>query len=140
MWTIWLFPTVILTASALFSAKAHAETQFTKFDVKCANGAVCAVDIPVPVGTASTYALTGLSCGWVADNVTRIDIEYVAKSNGAQQFVIPWLLSDEERALKWYTSLGRLQQFRVKLRAVKVLVKFRSSVSSSVAATCFAAF
>ena len=86
------------------------------------------------------YSLKGLSCTWVADNVTRVDIEIVKKSNRVQQFIIPAILSEEERLLRAWISIGFVGQSFVLDASLAMMVNFRSSQDGQMVATCYAAF
>ena len=86
------------------------------------------------------YSLKGLSCTWVADNVTRVDIEIVKKSNRVQQFIIPAILSEEERIGRIFITLNPIEQIMVLDSAYALVANFRSSQDGQMAATCYAAF
>ena len=92
------------------------------------------------MGTRGTYSLKGFSCTWVADNVTRVDIEIVKKSNRVQQFIIPAILSEEERIGRAFWRLDYVGRFLVLDAASAMVVNFRSSQDGQMAATCYAAF
>ena len=117
-----------------------APTKFVQFTVSCASGTTCSNDIPLPMGTRGTYSLKGFSCTWVADNVTRVDIEIVKKSNRVQQFIIPAILSEEERIGRAFWRLDYVGRFLVLDAASAMVVNFRSSQDCQMAATCYAAF
>ena len=117
-----------------------APTKFVQFTVSCASGTTCSKDIPLPMGTRGTYSLKGLSCTWVADNVTRVDIEIVKKSNRVQQFIIPAILSEEERIARAFWRLDYVGRILVLDAASAMVVNFRSSQDGQMAATCYAAF
>ena len=117
-----------------------APTKFVQFTVSCASGMTCSNDIPLPMGTRGTYSLKGFSCTWVADNVTRVDIEIVKKSNRVQQFIIPAILSEEERLLRAWISIGFVGQSFVLDASLAMMVNFRSSQDGQMVATCYAAF
>ena len=115
-------------------------TKFVQFTVSCASGTTCSKDIPLPMGTRGTYSLKGLSCTWVADNVTRVDIEIVKKSNRVQQFIIPAILSEEERIGRFFIRLNPVERVMIIEAASAMVVNFRSSQDGQMAATCYAAF
>ena len=117
-----------------------APTKFVQFTVSCASGTTCSNDIPLPMGTRGTYSLKGFSCTWVADNVTRVDIEIVKKSNRVQQFIIPAILSEEERIGRAFWRLDYVGRFLVLDAASAMVVNFRSSQDGQMVATCYAAF
>ena len=117
-----------------------APTKFVEFTVSCASGTTCSNDIPLPMGTRGTYSLKGFSCTWVADNVTRVDIEIVKKSNRVQQFIIPAILSEEERIGRIFITLNPIEQIMVLDSAYALVANFRSSQDGQMAATCYAAF
>ena len=117
-----------------------APTKFVQFTVSCASGTTCSNDIPLPMGTRGPYSLKGFSCTWVADNVTRVDIEIVKKSNRVQQFIIPAILSEEERFVRAFRSLDYVGRIFVLDAASTMVVNFRSSQDGQMAATCYAAF
>ena len=117
-----------------------APTKFVQFTVSCASGTTCSKDIPLPTGTRGAYSLKGLSCTWVSENVTRVDIEIVKKSNRPQQFIIPAILSEEERLSRAWTKLGFVGQSFVLDASLAMMVNFRSSQDGQMVATCYAAF
>jgi hypothetical protein len=131
-----------MAAGAVCSSQAEARvpTKFVQFTVSCASGTTCSKDIPLPTGTRSTYSLKGISCTWVAENVTRVDIEIVKKSNRVQQFIIPAILSEEERLLRAWISIGFVGQSFVLDASLAMMVNFRSSQDGQMVATCYAAF
>ena len=92
------------------------------------------------MGTRGTYSLKGLSCTWVADNVTRFDIEIVKKSNRVQHFIIAAILSEEERIGRFFIRLNPVERVMVIEAASAMVVNFRSSQDGQMAATCYAAF
>ena len=115
-------------------------TKFVQFKVSCGNGMTCSNDIPLPTGTRGAYSLKGLSCTWVSENVTRVDIEIIKKSNRVQQFIIPAILSEEERFVRAFRSLDYVGRIFVLDAASTMVVNFRSSQDGQMAATCYAAF
>ena len=117
-----------------------APTKFVQFTVSCASGTTCSNDIPLPTGTRGAYSLKGLSCTWVSENVTRVDIEIVKKSNRVQQFIIPAILSEEERIGRAFWRLDYVGRILVLDAASALVVNFRSSQDGQMAATCYAAF
>ena len=131
-----------MAAGAVCSSQAEARvpTKFVQFTVSCASGTTCSKDIPLPTGTRSTYSLKGLSCTWVSENVTRVDIEIVKKSNRVQQFIIPAILSEEERIGRIFITLNPIEQIMVLDSAYALVANFRSSQDGQMAATCYAAF
>lgn len=142
-----MFRTSIIVATAIAAgavcsaqAEAGSPTKFVQFTVSCASGTTCSQDIPLPTGTRGYHSLNGVSCTWVAGNVTRVDIEIVKKSNRAQQYVIPAILSEEERLLRTWVSIGYTGQEIVLDAAFAWGVKFWSSQDGQMAATCYAAF
>ena len=117
-----------------------APTKFVQFTVSCASGTTCSKDIPLPTGTRGAYSLKGLSCTWVSENVTRVDIEIVKKSNRVQQFIIPAILSEEERIERAFWRLDYVGRILVLDAASAMVVNFRSSQDGQMAAACYAAF
>jgi hypothetical protein len=116
-------------------------TKFLEFEVFCSSGMNCSKDIPPPMGTQGTYSLKGLSCTWISENVTRVDIGIVKKSNRAQQFVIPIILTAEERAAKIVHVHGfEITQYFIYTSQQNMMVTFQSSADGQMAATCYAAF
>ena len=117
-----------------------APTKFVQFTVSCASGTTCSNDIPLPTGTRGTYSLKGLSCTWISENVTRVDIGIVKKSNRAQQFLIPIILTAEERAAKIVRLNSEIIQFVMLNLEHGMTIDFQSSADGQMAATCYAAF
>jgi len=84
--------------------------------------------------------LKGLSCTWISENVTRVDIGIVKKSNRAQQFLIPIILTAEERAAKIVRLNSEIIQFVMLNLEHGMTIDFQSSADGQMAATCYAAF
>ncbi len=116
-----------------------APTKFIQFTLSCASGTICSEDIPLPTGTRGTYSLNALSCTWVSENVTRVDIEIVKKSNRVQQFIIPTILSKEERIGRAFIRLNPVERIMVLDSASAMVVNFGASQDGQMAATCYAA-
>ena len=96
-----------------------APTKFVQFTVLCASGTTCSND---------------------SEHVTRVDIEIVKKSNRVQQFIIPAILSEEERIGRAFWRLDYVGRILVLDAASAMVVNFRSSQDGQMAATCYAAF
>ena len=139
-----MFKRSLVLAAAMIAGSSGianaSPTKFVQFTVSCASGTTCSKDIPPPMGTRGTFSLKGLSCTWVADNVTRVDIEIVKKSNRVQQFIIPAILSEEERIGRFFMRLNPVERVMVIEAASAMVVNFRSSQDGQMAATCYAAF
>lgn len=137
-----LIAATAMTAGALCSAQAEAgrATQFVQFAKSCDSGTVCSMDVPLPSGTRGTYIMPTVSCSWNGNPVTRADIVVYLKSNRAQQFIIPKILSDAEQAASVFI-LSPLDYQIIELRiAYGVAVNLYLDASSQTTVNCYAAF
>jgi hypothetical protein len=139
-----MFMKSLVLAAAMMAGSScianAAPTKFVQFPVTCASGTTCSTEIPLPTGTRGTYSLKGLSCTWISENVTRVDIGIVKKSNRAQQFLIPIILTAEERAAKIVRLNSEIIQFVMLNLEHGMTIDFQSSADGQMAATCYAAF
>ena len=120
-------------------AEAATPTKFVKFEKLCASGTTCSMDVPVPNGTRGTHAMPQLSCTWNGAPVTRVDVVIALRSNKAQQFVIPTLLTDAEIAAAIWSLGPNYASFQIAL-AEYVAVTLYSDAFNQTTVSCYGAF
>jgi hypothetical protein len=74
---------------------ALAANSFGKADLSCSSGSACSVTLPALDGYTRS-----ISCEWNSNNVTRVDVAFVAKGSSNVQFLYPFVLSADERTTR----------------------------------------
>ena len=108
-----------------------------KVSVSCKTGSTCSGNFPA-INSCDRCEVNALSCTWESTAVERIDLTVFSRIDDTTRFVLPRVLSSDERKAKGMADGVFAYPFQSALDRFKIT--FRSGISGVMSGTCYLSF